>query len=739
MKSADELFHRAAALPACEQAAFLSEECAGNSDLRHRLEKMLESDRDPHPDWQVAALEAAARHGGAEPLPDYTARIFGRYRATERLGRGGMGVVYKAVREDDEYQQTVAVKILPGGFDTPDRIERFRHERQILASLVHPHIARLLDGGTTADGLPYLVMEFIDGLPLDQYAERAASSIEARLRLFQRVADAVQFAHRNLVVHCDLKPANILVEADGTPKLLDFGIAKLLDEVRMSRTSTAPLMTPKYASPEQVAGRPITTASDVYSLGVLLVTLCEEAPSEVANIAAMATRAEPERRYASVERLSADIDRYLSHRPVVARGDSVFYRTRKYVRRNWATVALASVAAIAIATGVTVSHLQTLRAARRFDEIRGLAHFLIFDTYDGMARLQGSTPLRKSVVSKALEYLDSLARDAGDDAALSAEIADSYSRLGVVQGTPYLANLGDTRGALASMDKASALLEPLVRRYPGRTQYSAALAVSYRIKARILAREDRPDESEAAAQKAVAVLETANRSTPPTAEGWMNLAHAQAVAGVIEDWRAIRWHAVERFSVSVAWLSKAKESLQRASTNQDAGRRASLLFMTYAHLDDTERNWGDESGDVRHYEQALGYAVPQLALVRELAATNMENQRNLADSLVSMGRVLGRLKRFAEADGYYREALPYFEKAAAVDRENLEAQQDLGNLYNYRGETFARASDGAGARLWSARAVGVYESVLQHDPQNREVAQLLEESRTRLVAEPHEH
>ncbi len=275
-------------------------------------------------------------------------------------------------------------------------------------------------------------------------------------------------AHRNLVVHRDLKPANILVEPNGTPRrLLDFGISQLLEEgAAGAELATAALMTPEYASPEQVLGKHITTATDVYALGVLLYALltgrrpyetggenaaevtravCDSAldtgtlPGEIGNIIAMATRKEPERRYTSVEQFSADIGRYLEHRPVLARRDTFRYRSGKYIRRNAIALTLAALLPLPH-SGIgnyCSALLQSRRAARRFDDVRGLSHYLLFEVYDGLASLPGSTPLRKAVVAQALQYLDRLATDAGDDPALAGEIADSYLRLGMVLGHPY--------------------------------------------------------------------------------------------------------------------------------------------------------------------------------------------------------------------------------------------------------------------------------------------------------------
>ena len=302
----------------------------------------------------------------------------GAYRLVGEIGRGGMSTVYLAVRDDDQFQKQVAIKLIRRGMDTEDMLDRFRHERQILANLEHPYIARLLDGGTAPDGRPFLVMEYLQGEPLDGYCRNQGLNLRARCRLFLKICEAVSFAHRNLVVHRDLKPGNILVGADGAPKLLDFGVAKLLDaKTGSGQTATAVAlrpMTPDYASPEQFRGEAITTAADVYSLGAILYELLTEQrphrfssyglreleraicetepvrPSECAKlskipwrgqlrgdpdaIVAKALRKEPAQRYASVDHLAADLTRYLEGWPVQAHRGDVGYRARKFLRRN---------------------------------------------------------------------------------------------------------------------------------------------------------------------------------------------------------------------------------------------------------------------------------------------------------------------------------------------------------------------------------------------------------------------
>lgn len=397
-----ELFHRAVDLGDTERAALLDAECGADGDLRSELERLLRGD---HTGEDVfSRLEAHTRTAIADPL---LGRMLGAYKLTARLAAGGMGVVYRAERADGLFQQEVAIKLIRAERATEWMLRRFEFERRTLAALQHPCIARLYDGGTTEDGCPYFVMELVRGETIDRYCERERLPIAARLRLLLQVCRAVHFAHQNLVVHCDLKPANILIDERGLPRLLDFGIARLLEDEPAGATPVATrtiarVLTPEYASPEQLAGAAVTTALDVYSLGVVLYELSTgrrplqsqsrspaewermireqtpERPSsrvfradsardpgsiaatfrstpaglrralhgDLDRIVLMALRKEPERRYASVQELADDLERYLAGQPVRARTNSLAYRASKFVRRNRVAVA-ASVAVLA--------------------------------------------------------------------------------------------------------------------------------------------------------------------------------------------------------------------------------------------------------------------------------------------------------------------------------------------------------------------------------------------------------
>jgi non-specific serine/threonine protein kinase/serine/threonine-protein kinase len=423
----EALFHAAAPLGPDERRRLLAGEAADDPGLAGEVERLLAAHDRAGAFIQTPAVElVGALEPADEPVP--AGRRIGPYRVVREVGRGGMGAVYLAARADEAFTQQVAIKLIKRGMDTAQVLARFRAERQILASLDHPHIARLLDGGTTDDGLPYFAMEYIEGQPIDAYADAHRLSIPERLRLFLQVCGAVSYAHQHLIVHRDIKPVNILVTADGLPKLLDFGIAKVL-EAEDDGTATATgvrMLTPEYASPEQVEGRHATTVSDVYSLGVVLYELLtgrspyrtrSRSPIEIAEavcttepvrpsaavgeggpplagrrrsgvaddraaatglssadrlrrrlrgdldtIALTALRKEPGRRYQSVEQLSGDIRRHLDGLPVRARPDTFRYRAGKFVRRNRGVVAAGALVGVTLVGGTIATAWQAREA-----------------------------------------------------------------------------------------------------------------------------------------------------------------------------------------------------------------------------------------------------------------------------------------------------------------------------------------------------------------------------------------
>jgi len=488
----ESLFEQAESLDPAERANWLAQ--LGDSDpaLARELASLMEFDDSAGANLRGIIDRAIADSAREQHWP----RQFGPYRVLRTIAAGGMGTVFEAVREQD-YHKRVALKVAASPIGTPAWVERFQQERQILAGLEHPHIARFLDGGASAEGLPYFAMELVEGEPITEFVRNRKLAIRERIELFRKVCAAVSFAHQSLVVHRDLKPANILVTAEGEPKLLDFGLAKLQSamEPNVGLTQTAlPLLTPAYCSPEQVLGGKITTRVDVYLLGLVLFdvltgrqahqlsgaapaelqrAICEDpapVPSAVTAglagdldvIVVKALQKEPDRRYHSVDELNEDLGRYLDGRPILARPAAWSYRTGKFLRRNWIPVSAAAALVVALIGGAAAFFWQARIAERRFALARRLANVLIFDIHDQVQSMPGAIDLRETISARAVEYLDALSRDAGRNYALRRELAAAYARL--TSARWHKDGLAPRQGSdsiLAMLNRAIALLKDM--------------------------------------------------------------------------------------------------------------------------------------------------------------------------------------------------------------------------------------------------------------------------------------
>jgi serine/threonine-protein kinase len=424
----------------------------------------------------------------ALPLLDAKGWRCGPYRLLELVGRGGMGAVYRAERADGEVTLEVAVKLLPPGAADPQR-ERFLQERQILAALRHPNIARMLDAGHLENGQPFLAMEYVDGKPIDAFA--AGFRVRQKIALFLKVCAAVAYLHRNLIVHRDLKPSNILVTADGEPKLLDFGIAKILDLATDTTMTSMRVLTPDYASPEQASGGRISTATDIYSLGAVLYQLLTGKPphqfdeksfevvvlviatrevtrpskfapelkGDLEAILLRALRKDPQERYGTVEQFSDDLEAFLESRPVKARSGNTWYKTTKFLRRYWVPVTAAALVISSLSAGLYVANRQRAIAQRRFGQLRQLAHQVIFDLSQDIAGLPGAINVQHKVLATTTQYLAGLGADAANDRGLALEVAESYMQVARIQGVPSWNNLGRNAEADANLRKAEELVD----------------------------------------------------------------------------------------------------------------------------------------------------------------------------------------------------------------------------------------------------------------------------------------
>src|ERR1019366_5446149 len=465
------LFHQLADLsPGDRERAFREQQVL--PEIRAEVESLLNFDS-----ANVQCLTDCVSHAAEQVLD--AARgpeaACGPYRLVRLLGSGGMGAVYLAERSDGEIQQKVAVKLLRADAHRAAWRARFLKERQLLASLHHPSIVHVIDAGHTDDGRPYLVMEYVEGTPIDVYA--AGIEVRERLNLFLRVCDGVSHAHGHLIIHRDLKPANILVDASGQPKLLDFGIAKLLDETGDATKTVERLPPPNYASPEQVRGDSQTTATDVYSLGAVLYKMLTgrlpresgtgdaSLPTELDYVLRKALRQEPEERYASAEAFANDIRAFLDSKPVEARSGNAWYRTRKFLRRYRVPVAAVALVIASLSGGLYVANRERAIAQRRFLQVRQLANqFFALDKT--IQTLPGATAARHQIVSTSMAYLEALGAEAREDRELALEIGTAYLQVARVQGVPSGSNLGDFEAADKTLVKAETVVDSILRAEP---------------------------------------------------------------------------------------------------------------------------------------------------------------------------------------------------------------------------------------------------------------------------------
>src|SRR5438874_10361415 len=717
-KEIEALFEKALELPTDARTAFLEKSCNGDEELRHEVESLLESHAAAGgfiDDRSLFISSEDLKHDH-EAIP--VGQLIGAYRIVRGIGRGGMGAVYLAERADEQYKKQVAIKLIKRGMDTDSVLRHFRNERQILAGFDHPNIARLFDGGTTDDGLPYFVMEYVEGLPINEYCAAHKVSLVERLKLFREVCAAVSYAHRHTVIHRDIKMSNILVTSEGTPKLLDFGIAIILHpgggaEALMTMTGVRP-MTPEYASPEQVRGELVTTASDVYSLGIVLYELLvgrspyrftSRSPLDLAreitdtepprpstsargkdlkldptgirnskvlkgdidNIVLMALRKEPDRRYQSVEQFSEDIHRHLGNRPVLARKDTVRYRAAKFIQRNKLAVAAALLLLASLVAGLIATtwqaHRATVekaRAEKRFNDVRHLAHSVLFDYHDAVKNLPGATAVRGRLVKDALAYLDSLNSEAASDPALQRELAAAYERVGDVRGEVYGASIGDMSGALDSYHKALRIREALVAANPHDVNNRRGLADS------------------------CMKIGTQLQDTTDAARG-------------------------------LDYLRKACALYQQLATEQrDNSDIRDYLSRSHNELGMALQNWGNPAEALKNHREAL-------RLRKELLAVDPRNdlyRRHLAITYWDIGQALMRSGDINAALEANRNCMDLCVPLFAENPTNIKDRARVAISYQMDGEYRALAGDVAGALESFRKKLQLDEQNLNDDPAN---------------------
>ncbi len=676
----EALFEEAIELPPEEREAFLEKACGEDESLRKDVETLLAAYEEAPTFLERGAMALGQELGVGDPADepaDLRGETIGPYRIEELIGRGGMSVVYRAERADGAFEQTVALKLLPAYFETDERVVRFRAERQILAALDHPNIARLLDGGTTAEGHPYLAMEYVEGISITEYAARAELPVDARVQLLQDVLSALQFAHRNLVVHRDIKPSNILVTENGEVKLLDFGIAKLLGP--QEQALTQPLtrtgqrfMTPEYAAPEQVRGGTISTATDVYQAGVLayeLLTgvrpfdLTDKTPSQIEQIVVeevppkpstavthtsgtdrtqpparqgaeldgdldtivlKAMAKEPERRYTSAEAFRDDLRRYQEGRPVEARAPTMRYRARKFVKRNRWPVGTGAAALVLLVVFVAALMQQRAvaveerdRATMEAEKAERVTDFLT-DLLEAEApdQAQGREVTVREVLEEGTRRID---EELGDQPEIQATL---YSTTGRVYRQ------------MGELDTADSLLQHAVA-----TAGTLPGEQGIRIRAEALQElghlrnwQRDSEGAEAKMREALQLLESIYEQHEELASAYAGLAEVLRTNGDYAAAIELNQQALEMFDV--VWDSP-EETVAVVLSNQGLAHH-----------------------QTRDYRAAENYYREALSIFDELG---IESSRGKAAVLHNAGGL-------ARATGQYVAADSFFQQAVAVDR-----------------------------------------------------------------------
>ena len=780
-----DLLERALALPAAQREPLLADPAldAGLvAEVRSLLAHEVRDDDDAAGSFLSSPAVASAL-----PEPGREGQRCGSWRIRSRLGSGGMGEVWLAERSDGSYSAQAAVKVLKRGMDSAAVLARFAQEQQALARLQHPHIAHLIDAGRTDDGLPYFVMEFVQGRPIDQACD--GQGIDTRLALFLQLADAVAHAHRNLLVHRDLKPSNVLVTAEGQVKLLDFGIAKALDPLESTDASLTMAgerpYTPHYASPEQVRGEPVSTATDVYSLGVLLYVMLtgqrpygrgattpaeaaravlEDEPTRPSSLSAgpqgdnrwLATRkrlqgdldnillkalAKPtERRYASVDALAADVRAHLGGYPVSARPPSAGYLLGRFVARNKASTAAAALALLAVLGGAGVAlwqaHVaeaqravaaeQRQLAEKRFDDVRQFARTMLFDV--DTALRDGPTAGREKLVATALQYLDRLSAERLTDTALLRDVAEAYERVGDIQGNTMQANLGRPQDARKSFDKALQLRNALAALAPADLKNINGLMTVHERLGDQSRSDGQLDDAATHYGQAVAHASTLAKALPDNLQAQLKRIETTRYLASVYYWP---------FNRSLGQYAKARPIIEGLDREMDAllqSRPGQTEVMEHYggllnQLSDFQRIAGEFSASLATQRKSHRIATQLLAT----AGTNPRWQRwlylaegRLADALLETGDT-------AAGIAMWESSIQRRQQVAAADPGNERAQRNLANGYGPLAEALDALQRHAEARVWYLRENKLLAELRVRHPQVKALVARLDESERDLA------
>jgi tetratricopeptide (TPR) repeat protein len=757
--------------------AWLAEACVDNAELLAQVRALIAADEDDdEPLWRCAANNTLGSGGVGLGGPLPPAQI-GPYRLDELIGSGGMGSVYRASRNDGLFEQTVAIKFVRPVRGLAQVEVLIDAERRLLARMRHPAIAHILDAGTTANGLHFLVMEFVDGVALDEHVRARHLETRACIGLLIEVCAAVAHAHQHLVLHCDIKPANILVTDEGRPKLIDFGVARLQDVFDAALPQG---FTRAYTSPQRLAGEQAAVTDDVYSLGKVLVELLTGEPTdaqslalsgqaidtELAAVARKALSPAREDRYASVQAFEDDLRHWLACKPVVALGDDWRYRSRKLVQRHpWrmvaASVALGGLVIALVVISALYTRAETARrdAEKRFAEVRSLANYMLFDLDTRLEGTPGTTQARRELVGRSQEYLDTLGTTAGNDLELQREVAVGLARLAEVQGVPGKPHVGEVAAARSNLERAERLLIGLTEQRPqewawqrdlGRVRYLLALFYG--------ARDNDPARQLAAARQAeqhlvpaldaargavsapkvladMEVLLTSARLTQADAHKSLNDHTAAAALQEREEARLLALPEALRAQMEFEYqsgrpamlLGDSLYYLDRRDEALAAYRRATARFREGLLRTPVNRrllegtvvgHWNISStlDEMGLHPDALAEIDLATPLVEQLVALDPGNVEGVRSrSLVNGHRaiVLANLGRLDEAIELTERDLVLKQERARRAPENAEAWRDLAVPQRNLAVFYRDKADVPGACRVLRRAIAAWEHVEQ--------------------------
>lgn len=772
-----------------ERAAVLQTHCEGDEDLIQGVEAMLRliDETDTHSSNQTHSrdpLNLIASGSNSIHVGDE----IGDFLLEERIGTGGMGAVFRAVRTNAKSAQQVAIKVLNAQIITAELRLRFDIERDILSRLRHPYIAGLIDGGTTSNGIPYLAMELVEGQPIDEFCDTNRLRVADRIALLEKVAHALQHAHQNLIVHRDIKPSNILVTKDGIPKLVDFGIAKLvasqLDSTESDSADQAlsphgattyfgnQALTPDFASPEQFLEGKVSTASDQYSLGILatvlltgrrpyevdftspravfenfsttstwrasgLISQSRSQPDLIAiaqsrrttpakikkrfqgdldTVLAKATHIEPERRYPSMAALAQDFANHRQRKPVIARGDSIAYRTWSLVRTNKLAFSVVGATLVALAVGLTAALWQAQIARDRFTDLHQFSGVVLGDIYNSVAELPGSTPTRQLIAQEAQHYLDKLAGENLSDEALLADLSLAYRRIADVQGRPNSANLGQSEKALENYVKALQIAEQITNETPSMRR---ARAQVYRRRGELMAWQGKLEAGIDELRRSRLMLKELHEAEPESDVARVDYAYNLISLGDrfghpyyqnIGD----PVNARNYYSQAIQTLSEAAEK-----SSDEELRRAYSVSLERAGTMSLQANELSLAQD--YFEQSRTIRV-QLAKDHP---RHMNIQRDAGIAMEQIAKVRMRQNDIKGAINDFEQALAVYVQLSRIDPSDASAARTVAIGRENLGDALTQDNQIAAAQTQFAQAEGLFKALLEQDPNAPRLAERL--------------